>query len=207
MRDRRLGIFWGILLLLLLSVSVSFAATPFNPSRPATREQVFDNFVGATYGQYYWTTGGDEIPFYPKGFPSWNMSMENVKSILGEPNYRSTAYGLETFEYGKFAIIFKNNKLIGVKNAYVAHLMLDRFAGSSSFMWKTDADINLNPYEKNDKSPVNMITSSKIFSTRFATSSSRYPKYSVVAWQNGEGENVGSYVTLKEIAKDLGIIK
>jgi hypothetical protein len=197
----------GIFCMLLLSVSVSSAATPFNPSRPPTREQVLDHFLGATYGQYYWNAGSEEIPFYPKGFPNWKMSIYDVKSILGEPNYIGKTYGIETLEYGRFAIMTKDNKFVGVKSGIMSHLVLDRYAGNGSFMWKSDAAINLNPYEKNDNSPLNLISSSKIFSTRFATSSSRSSKYAVIAWQNKEGENAGSYVALKEIAQDLGIVR
>lgn len=176
------------LILAILAAACCFAA-PYDGSKPATREEALENLLSAAYGCYYWQGEGDATPFLPRGFPQWNMSVQEVKELLGEPASEGTVFGLSTLGYDEFEIIVKNDKFAGVKSSVHSHKWLSDY-GSKVVGW------NL----KNQASG-----SGSIYGTRFATAQSHSPRYSVTAWLVEEGPEEGSYIALQDVAQELGV--
>ncbi len=203
--------------LVVISVISLFMITPLftNQAKSAsiphtpTREQVLENFLHATYGMYYY---GNGAPYFPKGFPSWKKSGSEVRKILGDPSlevdgdngFKYLVY-YSSSPYGSFEIILKDNTFVGVKTHKFRHeILCDSLYHllNEVWTWTNAPQKSSNPYEKSDKSKTHY--EKKVFQTRFALYSDYQPRYFVVAWMSDGGEEMSSYVTLRDVARSLG---
>lgn len=201
--------------LVVISVISLFMITPLftNQAKSAsipqtpTREQVLENFLYATYGMYYY---GNGAPFFPKGFPNWNRSGSEVRKILGDPSleidsdngFKYYVYNSSS-PYDSFEIILKDNKFVGVKTHKFKHEILCNSLYNllnEVWTWTNAPSKSSDPYEKSEK----IKPSEKVFQTRFALYSDYQPRYFVVAWMSDGGEEMSSYVTLRDVARSLG---
>lgn len=167
----------------------SCSAAPYDGTKPATREEALENFLSAAYGYFYWQSDADAIPFFPRGFPQWNMNVQEVKELLGEPSSNGTVYDLSTLGYGDFEIIVKDDRFVGVRSGVYSHKWLADY-GSKAVGWTL----------KNKASGPD-----SVYGTRFATAQNASPRYPVIAWLIEDGPEEGSYLALQDVAKELGV--
>jgi len=198
--------FFAAFLLLFLYAGVALASVPFDVSKTANREQVFNNIADAAHGCFFFERGADHNPFMPKGFPNWGDLESKVHKILGEPHFKAELYGMSAESYGYF--------VVGYQNGELAFFCFDSFCEPErNYYMKIGGWNRVNPPEKNVFERSQDSDSHKIYKSHF-TNYKHFRHYVIYTWRDNT-ENMyyskdpnkwASYVGTKKAAIQAGMI-
>lgn len=150
----------ALALLVVASVfmaSLAWGSTPFNQSKPATRDQVFRNIVSAAQGNFFVQRGASRTPFFPKGFPQWGDQGRTVEQILGRPREKRTVNGIEFFIYDEgvrsFGVGFSSGKM----TVLCFDSMMDNMTYYANLVgWQKVNPVEKSPFDHGDKDELDL---------------------------------------------------